>query len=172
MRATLRRPLSHYSTVEQFTSDNTYPGVDIRLPGALEDVLARFRPEVICNAAGMIKQRPDADAVASIEVNALFPHRLAAQAADVGARVLHISTDCVFSGRRGGYSEDDLPDPVDLYGRTKLVGELDQEGSVTLRTSLIGLELHGRHGLVEWALSRARADQRLSSGPLQWAHHH
>jgi len=152
VRVTLRRPLSHY--VPLFAGESAYAGVDVRVPGALDDVLARFRPEVICNAAGMIKQRPDADAVASIEVNALFPHRLAALAADVGARVLHISTDCVFSGRRGGYAEDDIPDPVDLYGRSKLVGELDQEGSVTLRTSLIGLELHGRHGLVEWALSR------------------
>jgi len=154
VRVTLRRPLSHYVPLGRFAGESAYAGVDVRVPGALDDVLARFRPEVICNAAGMIKQRPDADAVASIEVNALFPHRLAALAADVGARVLHISTDCVFSGRRGGYSEDDIPDPVDLYGRSKLVGELDQEGSVTLRTSLIGLELHGRHGLVEWALSR------------------
>ena len=154
VRATLRKPLSHYSPVGLFTSDNAYSGVDVRLPGALEDVLARFRPEVVCNAAGMIKQRPDADAVGCIELNALFPHRLAAMAADIGARVLHISTDCVFSGKRGGYTEEDIPDPVDLYGRTKLVGELDQVGCVTLRTSLIGLELHGRHGLVEWALSQ------------------
>jgi dTDP-4-dehydrorhamnose reductase len=155
VRVTLRRPLSEYAPLTMFTDDNAYSGIDVRCPGSLADVLAHFRPAVICNAAGIVKQRPAAgDAVTSIEVNALFPHRLAVVAAEVGARVLQISTDCVFSGTRGGYTEDDLPDPVDLYGRTKLLGELDQEGCVTLRTSIIGMELHGGQGLVEWALAQ------------------
>lgn len=155
VRVTLRRPLSEYESLAMFTSDNAYSGIDVRSPGSLAGVLAHFRPEVICNAAGIVKQRPAAaDAVASIEVNALFPHRLAVMARDVGARVLQVSTDCVFSGTRGGYTEDDLTDPVDLYGRAKLLGELDQEGCLTLRTSIIGLELRGGQGLVEWALAQ------------------
>lgn len=155
VRVTLRRPMREYERLGLFTDDNAYSGIDVRSPRSLADVLARFRPEVICNAAGIVKQRPAAaDAVTSIEVNALFPHRLAAMAAEVGARVLQISTDCVFSGTRGAYTEDDLPDPIDLYGRAKLLGELDAARCVTLRTSIIGLELHGRQGLVEWALAQ------------------
>ncbi len=154
VRVTLRRPLPEYAALSLFTDDNAYSGVDVRSPGAVAEVLARFRPDVICNATGIVKQRPAAaQAVTSIEVNALFPHRLAVMAADVGARVVQISTDCVFSGRRGGYTEDDLPDPVDLYGRTKLLGEVEEQGSVTLRTSIVGLELHRQQGLVEWALT-------------------
>ncbi len=155
VRVTLRRPLPEYASLALFTDDNAYSGIDVRCPDSVAGVLADFRPEVVCNAVGIVKQRPAAaEAVASIEVNALFPHRLAAMAADIGARVVQISTDCVFSGRRGAYTEDDLPDPVDLYGRTKLLGELDGEHCVTLRTSIIGLELHGRQGLVEWALAQ------------------
>ncbi len=155
VRATLRRPLSEYARLGQFTAANAYAGIDVRDPGSLEAVLAEFRPAAVCNAAGLVKQRPAAsDPIASIEVNSLFPHRLAAMAASVGARVVHVSTDCVFSGRRGDYTEDDVPDPVDLYGRSKLLGELDREGCLTLRTSVIGLELQGRQGLVEWALAQ------------------
>lgn len=155
VRVTLRGAMREYERLALFTDDNAYFGIDVRSPRSLADVLASFRPEVICNAVGIVKQRPAAaEAITSIEVNALFPHRLAAMAAEVGARVLQISTDCVFSGTHGAYTEDDLPDPVDLYGRTKLLGELDAEGCLTLRTSIIGLELRGRQGLVEWALAQ------------------
>lgn len=155
VRVTLRRPLSAYVHLGLFTSENAYSCIDVRTDGGLANVLGDFYPHVICNAAGIVKQRPDAhDAVASIEVNALFPHRLAVLAGGIGARVLHVSTDCVFSGGRGGYTEDDVPDPVDLYARSKLLGELDQEGCLTVRTSVIGLELRSRHALVEWALAQ------------------
>jgi dTDP-4-dehydrorhamnose reductase len=155
VRVTLRRPLGDYGHLRLFNADNAYSGVDVRSTGRLAEVLAAFRPQVVCNAAGIVKQRPAAhDALASIEVNALFPHRLAAMAREIGARVVHVSTDCVFSGARGRYTEDDIPDPVDLYARSKLLGELEQEGCLTLRTSVIGLELEGRRGLVEWALSQ------------------
>ena len=158
VRATLRRPLAEYGHLGLFTSHSAYAGIDVRSSGPLAEVLAEFRPDVVCNAAGIVKQRPAAhDAVTSIEVNSLFPHRLAAMAADIGARVVHVSTDCVFSGKRGGYTEEDVPDPIDLYARSKLVGELDQEGCLTLRTSVIGLELQGRQALVEWALSQRGA---------------
>jgi len=77
---------------------------------------------------------------------------MAAACADLGARLVHISTDCVFSGTKGAYTEDDLPDPLDLYGRSKLLGEVSDTGCITLRTSIIGLELSTGSGLVEWFL--------------------
>ena len=89
----------------------------------------------------------------SLEVNALFPHRLARLCLATGTRLIHISTDCVFSGLKGSYTEDDKPDPVDLYGHTKLLGEIDRPGCVTLRTSIIGRDFVKRVGLLEWFLS-------------------
>ena len=89
-----------------------------------------------------------------MRVNAQFPPLLARLCGDRGCRLIHISTDCVFSGLRGGYSEDDGPDPMDLYGRSKLLGEVTGEGCLTLRTSMIGRELSGYTGLLEWLISR------------------
>ena len=92
--------------------------------------------------------------IVSITIKALFPHRLALACKTVGARLIHISTDCVFTGDQGGYTEDDSPDATDLYGRTKLLGEVENAHCVTLRTSLIGHELRSRYGLLEWFLSQ------------------
>lgn len=152
---TLRRDLSAYSHHGLFTPANAFAGVNVRDPGAVLEVVADFRPQVIVNAAGIVKQRADASrSIPSIEVNSLFPHRLAVVARAAGSRLVHISTDCVFSGDRGGYRETDVPDPVDLYGRSKLLGEVDEPGCITLRTSMIGLELANRLSLVEWALAQ------------------
>lgn len=131
-------------------------GVDARLDGPLAQALARARPEVVVNAVGIVKQREAAhDPVLSIEVNALLPHRLARLCRTAGARLVHISTDCVFSGARGEYTERDIPDPVDLYGRSKWLGEVaDQPHALTLRTSIIGLELGRTTGLIEWFLAQ------------------
>jgi len=153
VRVTLRRELGAYAGLCGFDRSSAYDGVDVRRPEALTEVLADFRPEAIINAVGIVKQRAAAkDASRSIEVNALFPHRLATVARAAGARVVHVSTDCVFSGRKGSYTEEDETDPVDMYGTTKLLGELADEHCVTLRTSIIGLEVASRQGLVEWAL--------------------
>jgi dTDP-4-dehydrorhamnose reductase len=130
-------------------------GIDATRPRTCEEAIARVRPHVIVNAIGVIKQRPEMDdPVEVIQVNALFPHLLARQAAAAGARLIHLSTDCVFSGTTGGYRETDLADASDLYGRSKLLGELTAPHTLTLRTSMIGRELSSRHGLVEWFLGR------------------
>jgi dTDP-4-dehydrorhamnose reductase len=122
---------------------------------SVSDAIARTRPNVVVNALGIVKQRATAtDPVLSISVNSLFPHRLAKLCAASGARLVHFSTDCVFSGRRGAYGEDDVPDPIDLYGRSKLLGEVDGHGALTLRTSIIGRELENRTGLLEWFLGQ------------------
>jgi len=121
---------------------------------ALLPIVARVRPDVIVNCVGVVKQLPGAkDAIPSLTLNALLPHRLAALSRAAGARFVHISTDCVFSGRAGNYREDAMPDAEDLYGRSKLLGEVGAP-ALTLRTSIIGRELYGAHGLVEWFLAQ------------------
>src|SRR4029450_12712014 len=109
----------------------------------------------VVNAVGIVKQRREADDPATaIVVNALLPHRLAERCREVGARLIHLSTDCVFAGTRGAYTEADVPDAGDLYGRSKLLGEVDREGCLTLRTSMTGREIQSSRGLIEWFLSR------------------
>jgi len=116
-------------------------------------VLAQVRPDVVVNCIGVIKQHPlSSDTLHSITINSLFPHRLQRLCKTSGARMIHISTDCVFSGRKGYYIESDTPDAEDLYGRTKLLGEVSEPGSLTIRTSIIGRELQSKYGLVEWFL--------------------
>jgi dTDP-4-dehydrorhamnose reductase len=111
------------------------------------------RPDVVVNCLGVVKQRADAaDPLVALTVNGVFPHRVAALCAAAGSRLVHISTDCVFSGQRGGYVETDPPDAIDLYGRTKHLGEVSGPGCLTLRTSIIGRELATSRGLVEWFL--------------------
>jgi len=120
--------------------------------------LARRLPgdvSVVVNCAGLIKQRPEAqDPMAILRANALVPRRLADWCEARGARLVHISTDCVFSGRCGNYSEADTPDPVDLYGLSKLVGEIATVPHLTLRTSIIGPQLSGSEGLFAWFVAQ------------------
>ncbi len=116
---------------------------------ALRALLDRTDPTLIVNAAGALKHV--SDPATMIAVNALLPHRLARLAAERGARLIHIGTDCVFSGVRGSYREEDIPDANDRYGRTKWLGEPDAP-ALTIRTSLIGPELGARRGLLGWFL--------------------
>ncbi len=120
----------------------------------LNDVISVLNPDAVINCIGLIKQVYSAtDPIEMIKLNALFPHQLERIASTYNARTIHISTDCVFSGDVGNYSEDDLPDALDIYGRSKSLGELRGEKSITLRTSIIGHELEGQRGLLEWFLS-------------------
>jgi dTDP-4-dehydrorhamnose reductase len=131
-------------------------GVDVENPDSLAGVLARVRPQVVINCVGVVKQLAEADdPLAAIPINALLPHRLARLCAVADARLVHVSTDCVFSGTRGMYTEADFPDANDLYGRSKYLGEVDYPHAVTVRTSIIGHELAGAHGLVGWFLSQS-----------------
>ncbi len=133
------------------------PGnLDAGDPDQVITLIRELRPSVVINCIGIIKQLPAAsDAVISVRINALFPHVVARACRDAGIRMIHISTDCVFDGKKGAYEEDDAPAPDDLYGRTKLIGEVDYPGCVTLRTSIIGHELGSRYGLVEWFLGES-----------------
>lgn len=161
----LSADLDTYMTVRRADASRLDGVIDTQrvLTGVSADDLANVeaavdnvRPDVVVNCIGIVKQASAArQAIPSITVNALFPHRLAALCGDRGARLIHISTDCVFSGRDGGYTEAANPDPVDLYGRSKLLGEVDHPGCLTLRTSIVGRELAGSNGLLEWFLSES-----------------
>ncbi len=135
----------------RFWRDN----VDVGNFDSISHVLSTIKPDIVINCIGIIKQLPVAnDPLTTITVNAQFPHRIAQISRDIGARVIHISTDCVFDGKKGMYTEDDIPCADDLYGRTKILGEISYPHCVTLRTSMIGHELKGQYGLVEWFLGQ------------------
>ena len=133
-------------------------GVDVLQDDDLKKALDLAEPGVIVNCVGVVKQLPKAQSpIPSISLNALFPHRLAKICAERTIRILHISTDCVFSGNKGNYSETDTPDANDLYGRTKLLGEVTGNNCLTIRTSTAGRQLSGSHSLFEWFLSQKGA---------------
>jgi dTDP-4-dehydrorhamnose reductase len=135
--------------------ERCFHGVDVRNTDRLLEVLGEFRPEALVNCVGVIKHRPDAqDTVLSLEVNSLLPHRLAALAKTMRARMVHFSTDCVFRGDAGPYAQDFPSDATDVYGRTKFLGEVGGPGAVTIRSSIIGLELKTKASLVEWFLAQ------------------
>lgn len=130
-------------------------GVDVENMDSLISLLAEVRPSVVVNCVGLVKQLADGnDPLVALPINALLPHRLARLCELTHARLVHISTDCVFSGRQGGYMESDVADADDLYGRSKFLGEVDYSHAVTLRTSIIGHELSSAHGLIGWFLSQ------------------
>jgi dTDP-4-dehydrorhamnose reductase len=153
VKVTLRQEFAAYAGVGLFTRENSFSGVDLRVSDRLLTVLADFRADAVVNAAGIVKQRPDGlDVIPNLEINALLPHRLALICSATGARMFHISTDCVFSGNRGQYREEDIPDPVDIYGHSKLLGEVTRPGVITLRTSIIGRSLYRNASLIDWFL--------------------
>lgn len=122
---------------------------------SVDGVLRELRPDAVVNCIGIVKQRAEANApLPSITINALLPHRIAASLAAWNGRLVHISTDCVFSGSRGSYREDDTPDARDLYGRSKLLGEVTDGHAITLRTSMIGRELREHRSLLDWVLQQ------------------
>lgn len=130
-------------------------GVEAMHDDSLTRTLASVKPDVVVNCVGLIKQSLQAaDPMLAISLNSLLPQRLLLHCRASGARLIHISTDCVFSGSKGNYKEDDFSDAGDLYGRTKYLGETSGQGGVTLRTSIIGHELGTTSGLLEWFLSQ------------------
>ena len=131
-------------------------GVDVLDADALVAAFAKAEPDVVINCVGLIKQLADAkDPLTALPINAMLPHRLAKLCKVAGARLIHISTDCVFSGTKGMYLEQDESDCTDLYGKSKYIGELhDLDHAVTLRTSIIGHELQSNASLVDWFLAQ------------------
>ncbi len=131
-------------------------GVDVENTDSLVQLFTSARPDVVINCIGLVKQLAEAnDPLAAIATNALLPHKLARLCALAHARLIHVSTDCVFAGTRGMYAEHDLPDAQDLYGRSKYLGEVNYPHAITLRTSIIGHELSSAHSLLGWFLAQA-----------------
>jgi dTDP-4-dehydrorhamnose reductase len=136
-------------------SERLIGGIDTEYQDALVKVLSQLRPDVVVNCAGLTKHKPEAeDPLVSIPINTLMPHRLASLCGLAGARLIHVSTDCVFSGNKGGYTESDIPDAQDVYGKSKALGEITYPHTITLRTSTIGHELITQFGLLNWFLSQ------------------
>ena len=130
-------------------------GVDVEKQDSLVRVFSRMRPDVVINCIGLTKHHKEADdPLLALPLNALLPHRMADLCAVAGARLIHVSTDCVYAGTRGNYAEVDAPDAGDVYGKSKHLGEVDYPHAVTLRTSTIGHELQSAYGLLEWFLSQ------------------
>ena len=152
---TVRKTASYYKNLYLFEPERLKGEVDVRRS---EDMLEAFgwsKPDVVINAVGIIKQLKEAeDPLLSLEINSLFPHHLALTCGATGTRFIHISTDCVFSGKAGSYTEHSISDATDLYGRTKFLGEMYSQGILILRTSIIGPEIGRSFGLLEWFLAQ------------------
>lgn len=137
-------------------SCNITHGVDVENNDSLVKIFGQVRPDAVVNCVGLVKQLGHAaDPLLAIPINSLLPHRLAALCRIGGARLIQISTDCVFSGEKGNYVESDVPDATDLYGRTKLLGEVSASNVVVLRTSIVGHELRSSRSLINWFLTQS-----------------
>ena len=146
-----KRILSNY----KYLDSNKIFEKDLMNFNNLESILKNFSPEIIINCIGIVKQNPSSnDLLNSIKVNSLFPHLLYKYSREIKARLIHFSTDCVFSGLKGDYLESDFSDANDIYGRSKFLGEISGTNSITLRTSFIGQELGTKRALLNWFLSQ------------------
>ena len=152
---TLRRPVADFAVHSLFDEAKAIQFDDITDDTALERALGQAKPEAVINCVGLIKQRDEArDEALTLRVNAEFPRRLAKRCGEAGARLIHFSTDCIFAGTKGNYTESDPSDAADLYGQSKHQGEVADAHSVTLRTSVIGHELGTNLALLNWFLSQ------------------
>ena len=137
----------------QLPPEKIISGLDVNNIDTLIGVMRCIKPDVVINCVGLIKQLKESNnPMHALPINSIFPHRLEMLVSTQGSRLVHISTDCVFSGLKGNYKEDDVSDAIDLYGKSKYLGEVACKNSVTLRTSIIGHELNTCNGLVDWFL--------------------
>lgn len=152
--STVRSDFLKYVEAGIFEKDRIICPVDAENIESARRAVKVSCPDVIINCVGIIKQLPTSkNVIKTLTVNSIFPHQLAEIARENNARLITISTDCVFNGKRGNYTEDDPSDAEDVYGKSKNLGEIDAENCLTIRTSIIGRELETAHSLVEWFLS-------------------
>jgi len=151
---------------QSFTKEiakNIISGFDVLNHDSLLKVFASVKPDVVINCVGLVKQLAEVnDPIVTLPINAILPHQLANLCGLVGARFIHISTDCVFAGTKGNYKETDISDAIDLYGKSKYIGEVDYPHAITLRTSIIGHELQSAHSLIGWFLSQKNSCKGFS----------
>ncbi len=152
--ATVRENSESLKKFGIFDSAKIIGDVSIENFDTVQKAINKVKPDVLINAVGIIKQLPSSrDVIKTLKINSIFPNQLAELAQSSGIRLMTISTDCVFNGKKGNYTEADVSDAEDLYGKSKNLGEVSASGCLTLRTSIIGRELHTAHSLVEWFLS-------------------
>ena len=153
---TVRGDHNPFPVAAEFPEEFIRYRVDGMMFDEVTRALASIQPELVINCIGLIKQMGHLarDPLFSISLNTLLPHRVSLICRAAKIRMIHISTDCVFSGRKGNYAESDQSDAEDLYGRTKFLGEVHYPHTVTLRTSIIGQELKTHLGLIEWFLAQ------------------
>jgi dTDP-4-dehydrorhamnose reductase len=149
----MRQKLNTFKQFNVFNKNKIIESLDVTDHAAFSKAFSKINPNVVINAVGVVKQVCDKFEPA-ITLNSLFPHKIAKLCTLHKAKLVQVSTDCVFSGSKGYYTEEDIPDANDLYGRTKLMGEVVYDRHLTIRTSIIGRELFTKHGLVEWFLSQ------------------
>ncbi len=152
------------SSTLQFLPSNLHKSiildVDVNDVDSLKKILESIRPDIVINSVGVVKQLNDVnDPLITIPINSLLPHQLAKTCAQIDARLIHMSTDCIFTGEKGMYTEQDAPDAQDIYGLSKKLGEVDYKNAITLRTSIIGHELNGNRSLIDWFLSQENTVQ-------------
>jgi len=136
-------------------NERLFDGIDVSDDDVLARLFNQLKPDVVVNCVGLIKHLSGAeDPLISVPINTLVPHQLAGHCKLIDARLIHISTDCVFSGDKGSYVEEDATDARDVYGQSKALGELYYPHTITLRTSIIGHELQTQLGLLEWFLAQ------------------
>jgi dTDP-4-dehydrorhamnose reductase len=139
----------------KISADKLISNLDVDNLSSIIQTISEIRPDVVINCIGATKHKKEGNSpLNAIALNALLPHRLAQVCTLAGARLIHISTDCVFSGKDGFYSESSFADADDVYGRSKALGEVTYGGALTLRTSTIGHELQSNYGLLNWFLSQ------------------
>lgn len=157
--ATIRGPAAALPDLPGIDRGRAIEGVEALQFESVMRAFGEARPDVVINCIGLIKQQKRAkEALPSIDLNARFPHQVATLCAASGARLIHISTDCVFAGTKGMYTESDPVDAQDVYGRSKALGEVvHADHALTIRTSIIGRELWTRYGLLEWFLGQSGA---------------
>jgi len=152
---TLRKTNQDYVIFSGWNKERIINHVSVQEFETVTSAVEKVKPSILINCIGIIKQIPSAnDPIATIKINSLFPYQLAQLCQKHDTKMIQISTDCVFSGNKGNYTEQDIPDPVDLYGRSKLLGEVIAPNCLTIRTSIIGRELNSQHSLVEWFLAQ------------------
>ena len=140
---------------EDYEKENIFENIEIQNLENLKNILGKIKPDIVLNCVGIIKQLDESkDILKCLKVNSLFPHELSKICTFFNSRLIHFSTDCVFTGEKGFYKESDIPDAKDIYGLTKRMGEIDYGNAVTLRTSIIGHELSSNKSLVDWFLSQ------------------
>lgn len=145
---------SVWYTVRQKTDDRQAVRLDVTDWPTVVRAVRLLRPDAVINATGILNEAAERNVQEAIHVNSLFPHQMAQLGEQMGFRFVQISTDCVFSGRRGDYRENDTPDGTTVYAQTKRLGEVTAGPHVTIRTSIVGPELRDGIGLFHWFMKQ------------------